>query len=82
MDEDGITVTDNNLRFPIDERLKAEMRAHDEEIMRMAEEREERLLNKPSLVDALMNGIDRVKALIKRKKVMTQAQAKESERQH
>lgn len=82
MDEDGITVTDNNLRFPADERLKAEMRAHDEEIMRMAEEREERLLNKPSLVDALMNGVDRVKALIKRKKVMTQAQAKESERQH
>lgn len=82
MDEDGITVTDNNLRFPIDERLKAEMRAHDEEIMRMAEEREERLLNKPSLVDALMNGVDRVKALIKRKKVMTQAQARESERQH
>ncbi len=82
MDEEGITVTDNNLRFPIDERLKAEMRAHDEEIMRMAEEREERLLNKPSLVDALMNGVDRVKALIKRKKVMAQAKAKESERQH
>ena len=82
MDEEGITVTDSNFRFPADERLKAEMRAHDEEIMRMAEEREERLLNKPSLVDALMNGVDRVKALIKRKKVMTQAQAKESERQH
>jgi len=51
-----------------DETMREELKAHDEENIRRAEEKEEALLNRPSpIFDAIMKGIDKVEKLIKEK---------------
>ncbi len=51
-----------------DETMREQLKAHEEENIRRAQEKEEALLNRPSpILDAIMNGIDKLEKLIKGK---------------
>lgn len=51
-----------------DKTMREELKAHNEENIRRAQEKEEALLNRPSpILDAIMNGIDKLEKLIKGK---------------
>lgn len=80
MDKDEITVIDNNFRFK-DEKLEAEIRAHEEENIRLAEEREKQFLNEPHIIlDAFSNGVLLVESLFE--KAITKLKAKQAKKQH
>ena len=51
-----------------DKTMREELKAHNEENIRRAQEKEEAILNRPSpIFDAIMKGIDKVEKLIKEK---------------
>ncbi len=88
MDPDGIVLVDKNLREPMNEKLEAELREHEAENLRRAEEKEEIMLNRPGLTDKFLSAAEKVKKLFSKKKdgkeidIAAMQAAKNAENQH
>ena len=79
-DKKDIGIIDDKYYVEYEEKIKKHLREHEEENIRRAEEKEERLLNKPTpMLDAIIDGIEKVRKLITRKqKSKTIEQTKQS----
>ncbi|MBR2412463.1 MAG: hypothetical protein IKB10_02240 [Alphaproteobacteria bacterium] len=64
MDPETGIVTDSAYRLPQNPKIKKELQKHSAENLKRAEERENKRLNEPGLIDKLLNGIDKVKKLL------------------
>ena len=68
MDDEGITITDPNYRVPVDERMEQELKRHEAENLRRAEEKEaqmleaswQRSLKRAERRKKFMNGIKKI----------------------
>ena len=74
MDPETGIVTDSAYRLPQNPKIKKELQKHSAENLKRAEERENKRLNEPGLIDKLLNGIDKVKKLLAGKKNTKQQQ--------
>ncbi|HIU65269.1 MAG TPA: hypothetical protein IAC63_01360 [Candidatus Enterousia avicola] len=67
-DEEEYKITDATYRFHNPEMEKA-LKEHEEENLRRAEEKEKELLERPTpVLDAFMNGVDKISKLLAKKK--------------
>jgi len=64
MDPESGVVTDSTYRLPQNPKIKKELQKLSAENLKRAEERENKRLNEPGLIDKLLNGIDKVKKLL------------------
>ena len=67
-DEEEYKITDASYRFHNPEMEKA-LKEHEEENLRLAEKKEKELLERPTpVLDAFMNGVDKISKLLAKKK--------------
>ena len=85
MDEEGITIMDRNYREPIDEKLAKELKEHEDENLRRAEEKENAMLDaswQRSLkrAEKRRKFIDGIKKVFSRKSTEIQKQQPQAQR--
>lgn len=68
MDPETGVVTDSTYRHPKDPAVEEKLKKYSEEKLARAAEREEKMLNAPSLFDKLLDGIDAISKKLKQRK--------------
>lgn len=66
--KEPVTITDPNYRIH-NPKLEKALKEHEEENLRLAEKKEKELLERPTpVLDAFMNGVDKISKLLAKKK--------------